>query len=248
MKQKRRQMNTSINIEMLKIGHRGACGYAPENTLASFSRAIDLKVDMVEFDVQLSRDGEVVVIHDFSVDRTTDGRGLVKDFSLKELKLCSVSGGEKIPTLSEVLNLINRRVKVNIELKCCDCVKPVADIIKQYITEKNWSVEDFIVSSFNWNELEKFRQINSEIRIGILAKRRIKGFLKYRLENILDIAGKLNAYVINMELSAVSIKKIHLMRKSGFKVFVYTVNNLKDIEKMKKIGVDGIFSNYPDRI
>ena len=99
---------------MLKIGHRGARGYAPENTLKSFQKAIELGVDAVELDVQLCKSGELIVMHDDTVDRTTDGSGFVKKLKLKDLKKLDAGMGERIPTLEEVLDLVNRRVKVNI--------------------------------------------------------------------------------------------------------------------------------------
>src|SRR3990167_11327492 len=130
---------------MLKIGHRGACGYAPENTLKSFQRAIDLGVDMIELDVQLCKSGELVVIHDDTVNRTTDGSGFVKKIKLKNLKKLDAGEEERIPTLEEILNLVDRRVKVNIELKGPKTAKPVLKLIDEYIKTKGWNIDDFII-------------------------------------------------------------------------------------------------------
>jgi len=101
----------------LKIGHRGAMGYEPENTLRSFKKALDLKVDMIELDVYVCKSDELIVIHDDKVDRTTNGQGYVVNKTFEELRTLDAGKNEKIPTLSEVLNLVNRKAKLNIELK-----------------------------------------------------------------------------------------------------------------------------------
>src|SRR3989344_9380836 len=128
---------------MLKIGHRGACGYAPENTLKSFQRAIDLGVDAIELDVQLCKSGELIVMHDNTVDRTTDGSGFIKKLKLKDLKKLDAGEGERIPTLEEVLNLVDRRVKVNIELKGPKTAKPALKLIDEYIKKKGGNLDVF---------------------------------------------------------------------------------------------------------
>ena len=134
---------------MLRIGHRGACGYEPENTLRSFNHAIQLGVDIVELDVHICQSGEIMVIHDIKVDRTTNGTGFVGDKTLDELKTLDAGKGEQIPTLQEVLDQINRRVKVNIELKGNSTAKPVLKLLEKYIKEAGWSYNDFLISSFN---------------------------------------------------------------------------------------------------
>lgn len=233
---------------MLKIGHRGACGYAPENTLASFQKAIELGVDMIEFDVQICKSGEAVIIHDYEVDKTTNGKGLVRELSLQQLKNLDAGNGEKIPTLQETLELINTKTKVNIELKGEGTAKIVSDCINIFTQSKNYKKDDFVVSSFLWEELKKFHQLNPEIKTGILAKRRLKGIIKYSPRNILKKAKEINAYSVNISLDSISKTKVKRLQKNGFKVFVYTVNEISDIEHMKMAGVDGLFSNFPDRI
>jgi len=123
----------------LKIGHRGAKGLEPENTLRSFSKAIDFKVDMIELDVRLTKDKKVVVIHGDKLDRTTNGRGRVKEKDLEEIKKLSAGKGERIPTLEETLDLIDKRVKVNIELKGKKIAESVSKIIDKYVKNKKWS-------------------------------------------------------------------------------------------------------------
>lgn len=228
---------------MLKIGHRGACGYKPENTLASFQKAIDLGVDIIELDVHICKSGELVVIHDDAVNRTTNGSGLVKKLKLKDLKKLDAGAGERIPTLEEVLNLANRRVRVNIELKGPKTVKPALNIINKYIKNKGWNIDDFVISSFSRTQLKKARQINPLIQIGFIVSR-------FRLLDHwwLGFAQKIRANFIGPSLKIVSKRMIRKAHKGGLRVYVWTVNEPKEIEKMRKWGADGAFSNFPDRL
>lgn len=221
------------------IGHRGACGYSPENTLASFSRALEIGVDAVELDVHLAKSGELVVIHDETVDRVTHGRGKVADKTLAELKGYTLEGGEKIPTLEEVFDLVNRRCIINIELKGPSTAKPVADLIRKYLAERGWSSGDFFVSSFNHHELFAFHQLLPEVRTGAL----LEGIpLRYAAfaEEMQATHVVLNHHTVNQEF----VRDAHTR---GLKVFVYTVDDPDAMKELLAMGVDGIISNYPDR-
>jgi glycerophosphoryl diester phosphodiesterase len=129
---------------MLRIGHRGAKAYAPENTLASFRKALEIGVDAVELDVRKTKDNELVVIHDADVKRTTDGEGLVSDLTLKEIKGFSSGDGEKIPTLQEALNFLDKKVKVLIELKEVGIEEPVLSLVQKLGLEKNVVIVSFL--------------------------------------------------------------------------------------------------------
>ena len=226
---------------MLKIAHRGASGYEPENTLRSFKKAIELKSDAIELDVQLTKDNKLVVIHDDNVKRTTNGKGKVSEKTLKELKKLDAGKGEKIPTLEEVFNLVKRKVKINIGLKGKDTAKPASDLIKKYVREKKWKYSDFFVSSFDFSELEEFYRINKSVRIGVLFERSLP------LQH-LNNANKIKAYSINPPKEYVTKKFVKEARKRSLKIFVWTANKKSDIEKLKDLAVDGIISNFPDRI
>src|SRR5690606_39020303 len=134
-----------------KIGHRGAKGDLAENTLESIRKAIDLKVDSVEIDVHLCKTGELVVIHDFTVDRTTNGEGEVSEKTLDELRSLLIEGKYRIPLLTEVLDLIEEKCRINIELKGNNTAAETSRIIRDYVTGRSRSYSDFIVSSFQWN-------------------------------------------------------------------------------------------------
>jgi len=225
---------------MLRIGHRGACGYAPENTLASFKKALELSVDYIELDVLLSRDGFLVVIHDDKVDRTTNGTGLVIKKALEELKQLDAGNGEKIPTLQEVLDLIDKKAKVNIELKGKETAEPVAQLIETYVRTKGWTYDDFIISSFDNQGLHVFKALKPQVKIGALIADTPLDYVKFKKD--------LKAYSINISMEFINKRFVDNAHIHGLKVLVFTVNDINDIERIKKLNVDGIFSDFPDRI
>ncbi len=219
---------------MKKIGHRGASGYEPENTLIAFQKAIDLNVDGIELDVHLSSDGELIVIHDETIDRTTNGKGAVNQLTSLELKKYG------IPTLIEVLDLVNQKCFVNIELKGIGTAKPVNNLINNYISDKKWKINDFLVSGFDWNILEKVQLLNPKILIGILTEESIDGALAF--------AKKINAFSIHPDYILLSKENVALMQENGFEVFPWTVNSAEAIQQIKTYNVNGIISDFPDRI
>jgi glycerophosphoryl diester phosphodiesterase len=222
---------------MLIIGHRGAMGYEPENTLRSFQRAIDLRVDMIEFDVHLCKTGELVVIHDEKVNRTTNGRGLVADKTLSELKKLDAGNGEKIPTLEEVLNLIDRKVKVNIELKGPHTATPTLKIIQKYLNQ-GWIYDDFLVSSFDSPELEIMRKRDKKINLAVAIDKDPLNYIQFSKD--------INAYSIHPIVKRTDQKFVELAHQNNLKVFVWTIKP-KEIKKMINLKVNGIFTNYPDK-
>src|SRR3989344_2919276 len=201
---------------MIRIGHRGAMGYEPENTLRSFKKALALNVDMIEFDVYTCKTGEVVIIHDDKVDRTTNGKGYVMQKTLKELRSLDAGKGEKIPLLEEALDCINKKVQVNIELKGEGTSDPVYKIIQKYI-KSGWSREHFLISSFNHPELKKFSILDPKIRIGAL----LTGIPL----NYAEFAEKMKAYSINLSQEFINKAFVDDAHKRKLKVFVYTVND-----------------------
>lgn len=225
---------------LLKIGHRGAKGYEPENTLKAFEKAIDMNTDAIELDVHLSFDGEIMVIHDETIERTTNGKGIVNQFSLKELKAFRIEKTEEIPTLTEVFDLVNRRCFINIELKGFQTAKPTSELIDYYISEKNWNYTDFLISSFDWNMLIEFQSLNPKIRIGILTEKSIDEGLAF--------AKKTKAFSIHPNYKLLSKENVALMQQNGFEVYPWTVNTTEEIQKIKSFNVNGIISDFPDRI
>ncbi len=225
---------------MLKIGHRGAKGYEPENTLIAFEKAINLGVDGIELDVHLSSDKELIVIHDETVDRTTNGKGEVNQLSLKELKALKIKITEKIPTLTEVLDLVNQRCFINIELKGIGTAQPVLQLISHYTSEKNWDYNSFIISSFDWKMLEETHSLDSKIKIGVLTEESI--------DKALAFAKKIDAFSIHPDYELLSKENVILMQQNGFEVYPWTVNSENAIQKIKSYNINGIISDFPDRI
>ena len=219
---------------MLKIGHRGAKGHVAENTLASFQKAIELKVDGIELDVHLSSDAEIMVIHDETIDRTTTGKGFVKNFTSVELKQFG------IPTLTEVLDLLNNNFFVNIELKSTDSIEKVMNLIEKYISENNLTYENFIISSFLWDNLEVVSQRNNQIKLGVLTEDSI--------EMALAFAKEIKAFSINPYFKLLNQENVKLMHNEGFQIHTWTVNSLEDITFVKSLPVEGIISDFPDKI
>jgi len=228
-----------MSNKILKIGHRGAKGHVTENTLESIQKALDLGVDGVEIDVHLCESGELVVFHDFTVDRMTDGTGEVSNFRLKELKKLKVKSRFQIPTLSQVLLLVNNRCLVNIELKGLNTAKEACRLIEFFVDKKGWDYNNFLVSSFQDDLLETVCKTNKEIPIGVLTHTNLESSL--RLANTI----KAKSIIVNYTMLTTDlVSKI----KEKHQVIAYTVNNLKPIERIKTYEVNGIITDYPDRL
>ncbi len=226
---------------MIKVGHRGAMGHEPENTLLSFQKAIEIGADMIELDVHVCKSGEAVVIHDDTVDRTTNGNGKVEDKTLIELKSLEGEKNQRIPTLTEVLDFTDRKIKFNIELKGKKTAKPVCAIIDRYVEEKGWSYDDFIVSSFKHGELWKIKFINRDIKIGVLSE--VVPPIKF-----MSFVKTIKPFSVNVPVNRVDKDFVEKAHKNNFKVFVFAANNSGEIEKAKEIGADYICSDFPDKI
>ncbi|MFG4001082.1 glycerophosphodiester phosphodiesterase [Flavobacterium aquidurense] len=225
---------------MLKIAHRGAKGYEPENTLKSFRKALDLKADGIELDVHLSSDGHIIVIHDETIDRTTNGKGIVNTFSLAELKSFLIDGEYQIPTLTEVFDLVDKKCLINIELKGLGTASKVVALIEEYVLNKNWNYENFIVSSFDWNLLQETSNLNSNILIGVLTEE--------VLDKALAFAELIKAHAIHPDYQLLNSENVKQMQEKNFLVLPWTVDEEEDIQKIKSYNVDGIISDFPDRL
>lgn len=221
------------------IGHRGAAGHEPENTLISFKKALELDVDMIELDVYVLKTGETVVMHDNKVDRTTNGKGYVMDYSFADLRKLDAGNGQKVPLLSEVLDLIDKKMPVNIELKGQGTAKSVAALITTYKEEKGWTDNLFVVSSFNHVELAEFIRLMPSIKTGALAEGILLGYSEF--------AQKLGSFSANVSAEFVTPELVDDAHKRNLEVFVYTVNDESEIARMCSLGVDGVFTNYPDQ-
>jgi glycerophosphoryl diester phosphodiesterase len=226
--------------EILKIAHRGARGYEPENTLKAFQRALDLHADGIELDVHLSSDGHIIVIHDETIDRTTNGKGFVNTLSLQELKEFRIENKLQIPTLPEVFDLVNQQCFINIELKAQGTADAVVALIELYVSEKNWNYNSFIVSSFEWDFLQRISDLNSEISIGVLTETDI--------DSAITFAESIKAKAIHPDFNLLNKENAIQIKEKGFQIFPWTINEKEDIARIKTYNINGIISDFPDRI
>ncbi|MGB5555398.1 MAG: glycerophosphodiester phosphodiesterase family protein [Flavobacteriaceae bacterium] len=226
--------------EPLIIGHRGAMGHETENTLASIQKAMDLGVDMIEIDVFKIKSGEIVVFHDDRLERISNAAGNIEEYNIADLNQVTLNGNHKIPMLQDVLKLINNKVRLNIELKGANTADRVNFIVDHYVREKGWDLNSFLISSFKWDELKKMRELNKEIPIAILTEEDVlKG---------IPIAKELHAEAINPSYKTLNQEIADKIKKEGFKIYTWTVNDSSDIADVKALKVDGIITNYPDRL
>lgn len=221
------------------IGHRGACGYEPENTLKSFTQAIDMGCDGIELDVHVCKSGEVVVLHDTTLDRTTNGKGNVTEKTLEELKQYDAGKGEKIPTLAEVLDLLGDRITINIELKGYGTLEPTVSLLEEYFKMGKLSPSNVVLTSFIHEYIKDARTLLPIVRTGLLIRSELLGF------SALSEAADADYLVTFYEYANENV--ISDAHSRGIKVMTYTVNDMEEIRRLKKLGIDGIITNYPDR-
>jgi glycerophosphoryl diester phosphodiesterase len=217
---------------MLRIGHRGARAYEPENTLSSFKKAVEMGVDAVELDVRKTKDRQLVVIHDADVKKTTDGKGLVSELTLKEIKDFSAEKGEKIPTLKEALDFLDKKAKILIELKETNVEKQVLAVVRENGLQKN-----VIIVSFMEEALGKVRKLDKEVETGLI-------YVKHKnpIKAALDLEASYLLPLYRFTHTA-NVKKAH---ENGLKVIVWTINKPEEVIEYVKKGVDGIASDKPD--
>jgi len=229
-------------MKILRIGHRGSKGYVAENTLESINHAISLGVDGIEIDIFKCLSGELVLSHENNLKRLTGKSGQLEKLTLDDLKEFLVVGKYKIPTLKDVLMRIDKPLFLNIELKGLDTAKATSKIISDFSKSISLSLKNFIVSSFYWNELEQFRLMDKNTPVGVLVSKSMS------INKAIEFGKKINAQAIHPNFKLLDEKTILKIKNNGFKIYTWTVNNKDDIHYMKKLKVDGIISDYPDRI
>lgn len=224
--------------ELLCIGHRGAMGHAPENTLASIRKALELGASYIEIDVYYV-DGQLVVFHDDRLERVTNGTGFIVEQCFDYLRSLDAGNGELIPTLEEVCATIQGKACLNIELKGPNTAQPVAIFIQQLV-RRSWSLEAFLVSSFDHRELVRMKRLIPDIKLGAL----ICGIPADNAR----FAEELGAVSVNPCLEFVDTVFVEDAHARGLKVYVYTVNETEEIRRVSEMGVDGVFTNFPERV
>jgi glycerophosphoryl diester phosphodiesterase len=224
---------------MLKIGHRGASGYEPENTLKSFQRAIDLGADGIELDLQRCATGELLVFHDEKLERLTGNPGWIEETPLSALRKLRVKGSEPIPTLEETLAFINRRVVLHIEIKSDAAGEIIGPIMEGWV-RKGGSYDDFRLISFNHVLLKRIRDAHANIKTGAIIA---------ALPVMLAAFGtECGATSINPGHAFLSKDLMQDARRRGLEVYAWTCNQERDIAKARAFGVTGMMGNFPDRL
>jgi glycerophosphoryl diester phosphodiesterase len=242
-----------VEIEMLGsgrvavLGHRGAMGHAPENTMASFRKALDLGVDAVELDVRLTGDQEVVVIHDASVDRTTNGTGLVSEMALSDLQALDAGSGfapgfrgERVPTLAQVLAWAAGRTELVIEIK--GDPEPAPGLLEKTVAliRAHGLSSSVMVISFYHPAVRQARNLDTEIATGILCG----GFPA----DPVGAARAAAADSVRPSWHYVNPELVSVLHEAEIVVSPWTVNDVPAMERLISMGVDSIGTNYPDRL
>lgn len=233
---------------LLRIAHRGASGHCPENTRSAFLRAIERGADMVELDCQTTRDGAVVVIHDETLDRTTDGRGRVRDHTLKEIQLLDTGSwfgreftGEEVLTLEQAIEILRGHVELNLEIKGDDAPGRM-EIQCVGILRSLRFFEQTVFSSFSPARMRLVRDLADDARIGVLMEAGTcwsDGFI---------LAAELDAEAVHPQRSLVTADAVAEAHRRGLEVRVWPVNHPREMESLAAAGVDGIFTDFPERL
>ena len=231
----------------LVFAHRGASGYAPENTLVSFEKALEMGADGYELDVQLTKDGEIVVVHDEWLERLTDGKGFVKDYTLEELRELNFNktfpqyGVQRIPTLKEVFELVkDSDLEVNVELKTGIFEYPgIVEKVLALVDEMNMK-DRVIYSSFNHYTCVKIRELQPDARIGFLYGDVFIDVEQYVKDHGGDAIHPA-FYLLQDPVHAMTANKL------GLQINTWTVNEPAHMEMCCQLGVDIIITNYPDK-
>ena len=220
-------------MEPIVIAHKGASGYAPENTLLSFQRALDLGAHMIELDIRETLDGELVCMHDPTVDRTTNGSGAIHELTYKELRGLDAGAGEHIPLLSEVLRLASGKIRINIDLKVIEVEKKLLGLI-----EDHKMVRDVLISSFLHATLGTLRGLSENVETAVLVEVPQKKLVPYALD--------FNVNAINPNHKLVTSELVEESHSVGLKVYPWTVNDRQTMKQLLACSVDGIITDYPD--
>jgi glycerophosphoryl diester phosphodiesterase len=214
-------------------GHRGVAGLEPENTLRSFQCALDLQVDAIELDIHLTKDQQLVVIHDSTVDRTTDGSGAVSDLTLYEIQQLDAGHGEHVPTLQEVIDFVAQKTVLQIELKGLGVEHKVDRMIKaNHITEK------VIITSFRHTMVKTVKRLNPQLATGVL-------FLGLPIDAP-RLAHDAHADAVHPHVNYVDAQLVEHCHRHGLSVRVWNTDDPTQMQEMISLGVDAIGSNRPD--
>ena len=229
------------NKKIMVIGHRGAAGHEVENTIPSIDKAISLGVDAVEVDVFLCKSGELVVFHDKNLSRLTNSNAFIESLTLDSINKIDVINNHKIPTLEEVIKFINKRVHLNIELKGLNTAKPTYELLQSLFLNKRELIDKISISSFNWEELDIIYNLDNDISTAVLTETKA-------IQMAINQAKKINAKAININYKLLNRKVVKMIKSEYLIINAWTVNEIHQIKRMINLGVDGIITDFPDRV
>lgn len=236
--------------DFVRIGHRGSSAECPENTIASFRRALEQGAQMIECDLQLTADEHVVIIHDWTVDRTTTGEGTVREMTLDQIQALDAGvwkgprfAGEVVPTLEETLDAVLPSARLNLELKCRgsdEDARRLAMSVVAAVAQRD-AFDRVIFSSFDRASLEALRDVSSEARLGVL-------WIFAPFDEAFALAEELGAAALHPRAEAVDVRVVDAAHERGLAVNTWTVNEPPAVLDMIRAGVDGIISDFPGRL
>lgn len=229
----------SIAQSLRCIAHRGGSQRFTENTLAAFEEALQLGVDAIELDVW-NIAGELLITHDRRLGKSLPGHGLLLAQSPMELRQLLLPCGNRLTTLADVLELVGDRAMLNIELKGPDCVGPVAELLEAFDQRRGLGWDHYLISSFDHPQLLACKQRLPQVKRGILISH-------IPLDYAAGFAA-LEAYSLHPCIDFINAELVRDAQARGLKVWVYTVNEEEDMQKMAELGVDGVFTDYPARL
>jgi len=225
--------------KLIKIGHRGAKGFVLENTISSIEHAIKSGSGSIEIDVYRCKTGEIIVFHDETLERLAKSKDRIEDLSLSKIQEVRLDGDLYIPTLKEVIEIANGRVQINIELKGANTASGTNELVSIALNSSNWEHGDFLISSFIQEELKAYRALDDNILIGVL--------VEDNPLTVVDFAKSIDAFAIHPNFKNLKKEEVAIIHTEGFKVFAHTIKKSLEKQRMKKIGVDGVFCDYPGK-
>ena len=235
-------------LSLKKIAHRGASGKYPENSRLAFENAITAGADMIELDCQVTADGHVVVFHDERLGRITGARGKVQDKTLEQLRKLDIGkrckpafGGERILVLEEALEIFAGQVDLCLEIKAASAAPSGIELKLLFILSRYDYLERTTISSFDYRSLARVRELAPEATLGVIYGPGIK-------EDPLAAAERLAASSIHVEKKLARREFLDRAWQAGLDVYVWTVNDLREMEMFATLGVQGIFSDYPEKL
>jgi glycerophosphoryl diester phosphodiesterase len=227
--------------QALVIAHRGASAERPENTLAAFELAVEQRADMIETDLHRTCDGAIVIIHDEDL-AGLGGRGEVADATLAEVRALDAGGGEPVPTLEEILDRFGPRIPFNLEIKRGTRGEyPGLEAAALASVEQRGLLDRTLFSSFYDPVLRRLRELSASARIGFLVSRRFP-------DRAVERARAVGAEALHPELPLVTRSLVDEAHHAGLAVYVFSVDARADMQRLLDLGVDGLFTNHPDRM